>query len=239
MCLPPGYGAEGRRRYPVLYMHDGQNIMGDTSPVGAAWRVDRTAAELVALGAVEPLIVVGVYHAGTGRIHEYAPTFDERRGEGGQAALYGRMLVEELKPFIDRTYRTRADAPNTGLGGSSLGGLVSLHLGLRHPDVFGKLAVMSPSVWWDRRMILREASALPAKLPLRIWLSVGTAEARGAALDVRRLRDILVAKGWTPGVDLEYVEAKGAPHNEEAWAALVGPMLRFLFGSRERGVGSP
>jgi predicted alpha/beta superfamily hydrolase len=144
------------------------------------------------------------------------------------ADLYGRMIVEELKPFIDSTYRTLADRENTGLGGSSLGGLVSLYLGLKRPDVFSKLAIISPSAWWDHRMIIRLVESLDWKPKLRIWLDIGTAEGEAVrALPV--LRDALLEKGWELGEDLKYFEAPDAVHDENAWADRVDPVLRFLF----------
>ena len=157
------------------------------------------------------------------------PTADPRVRAGGKADRYGRMLVEELKPFIDSAYRTKPDAPNTGLGGSSLGGLVTMYLGLRYPEVFGKLAVVSPSVWWDGRRILREVGAFGGERRARIWLDMGTGEGARAAPDARRLRDALVSKGWRVDADLKYFEAHGARHTEAAWAARVEPILRFLF----------
>jgi predicted alpha/beta superfamily hydrolase len=178
---------------------------------------------------VEPLILVGINNAGPARIDEYTASKDHSSGKGGQASLYGRMITEELKPFIDSEYRTLPDAANTGLGGSSLGGLVSLVIGLRHPEVFGKLAVMSPSVWWDHRAILHTVAS--SRLPVRpkIWLDVGTEEGQSAVDDARLLRDALVRKGWKGGLGLAYFEADGAGHNERAWGDRVGPMLQFLF----------
>jgi predicted alpha/beta superfamily hydrolase len=229
--LPPGYEDDDARRYPVLYLQDGQNLFdGATSFIfGQYWRVGETADALITAGAVEPLIIVGIYNAGEHRIDEYTPTRDGRRKIGGQADLYGRFLVEELKPFIDSQHRTLTDAANTGLGGSSLGGLVSLHLGIKHPNVFGKLAVLSPSIWWNRRMILLRVRGLEAKADLRIWIDVGTAEGEQTVRDAAMLRDALVARGWVPDLDLKYLEAEGAGHNELAWAARVGPLLKFLF----------
>jgi predicted alpha/beta superfamily hydrolase len=231
VLVPPGYETETARRYPVLYLHDGQNLFdGATAYVpGQYWRVGETAAALMAAGAIEPLLIVGVYHMGERRVEEYTPTCDPRVCQGGRAHLYGRMLLEELKPFIDVHYRTRTGVEHTGVGGSSLGGLVSLFLGLRHPATFGKLAALSPSVFWDGRMILREVAALPAKPPTRIWLDTGTGEGFNTTEYARMLRDALVGRGWALGQELNYLEAEGAGHDETAWAARVAPMLRFLF----------
>ncbi|MEJ7810202.1 MAG: alpha/beta hydrolase-fold protein [Gemmatimonadaceae bacterium] len=229
--LPPGYAEDETRRYPVMYLHDGQNLFehpaADGMPV--RWCCDRPISTLVAAGAIEPVIVVGIWNAGALRIEEYTPTPDRKVGVGGHGHLYARMLIEELKPVVDAAYRTRADAAHTGVGGSSLGGLLSLYLGLHYPHVFGRIAALSPSVWWDDRMIIREVLELERKLPLRIWLSTGTAEGRRVAPNARRLRDAFLEHGWRTGVDLRYHEARGGEHNERAWADMVDPMFRFLF----------
>ena len=231
VCLPPGYEAEPDRRYPVLYLHDGQNLFeGATAFVpGQDWHVSDTAGECIRSGVVEPLIIVGVYNTGERRIDEYTPTRDRKHGAGGEADLYGRMLIQDLKPFIDRTYRTLPDPANTGLGGSSLGGLVTLYLGLLHPDVFGKLAVLSPSVWWDDRVILRLVRMIDPKPRLQIWLDIGTGEGGKHVRNARALRDELLRAGWVLEADLVYAEIPEADHSEAAWAGRVGPFLRFLF----------
>jgi predicted alpha/beta superfamily hydrolase len=226
--LPPGYDPKAVRRYPTLYFHDGQNIFDKATSVGEEWRVDETAQELLAAGGIEPLIMIGVYNTGEHRISEYTPTTLPGKG-GGQADCYGRMLVEELKPLVDRKYKTLPGAGSTGMAGSSLGGLLTIHLGLKYPTVFSRLAVLSPSVWWDQRMILGQVSSLPAKLPIRIWLDAGTAEGQDVVRDSRALRDALAAKGWTVGQDLAYHEAEGGQHNEASWAKRVGPFLKFLY----------
>lgn len=227
--LPPGYASAPERRYPVLYLHDGQNLFDAATSFAGEWHLDETAEALIASGSIEPLLIVGIYNAGAYRIDEYTPTRDAMRKAGGKALQYGRMLVEELKPFIDATYRTRAASADTGLGGSSLGGLVSLYLGLLHPGVFGRLAVLSPSVWWDNRFIVRRVRALRTRPANRIWLSVGTAEGDGVVEAARRVRAALVARGWAEGADLAYREVEGARHDEAAWAAASPDMLRFLF----------
>jgi predicted alpha/beta superfamily hydrolase len=232
--VPPGYEADTHLRYPVLYMHDGQNLFDpDTAFGGNEWRLDDTAEEMIERGVIEPLIIVGIYNTGEKRIQEYTPSADPKLG-GGKADLYGRMLVEEVKPFIDRTYRTLHGSNNTGLGGSSLGGLVTLHLGLKYPHIFGRLAVLSPSVWWDNKVILREIERLPAKPPLKIWLDMGTAEGGMSLEDTEMLRDAMRAKGWSEGDDLAYFEIEGATHSERAWAERVGPFLQFLFPASSR-----
>ncbi|HMK31240.1 MAG TPA: alpha/beta hydrolase-fold protein [Terriglobales bacterium] len=228
--LPPGYDRQPHHRYPVLYLHDGQNLFDETTAYvpGMDWKVDETAESLITQHAIQPLIIVGIYNAGVHRVDEYTPTKDPKLG-GGRADLYGRMLVEEVRTFIDQRYRTLDGAANTGLGGSSLGGLVSLYLGLQYPDVFGKLAVLSPSIWWGNKAIIGMIKKADPRPSLRIWLDMGTKEGSRGLSDVRLLRRTLVGKGWTEGKDLHYEEVAGAVHNEAAWAARVGPVLRFLF----------
>ncbi len=231
--LPPMYQADRERRFSVLYMHDGQNLFDpETSFIkGKYWRMGETADALIEGGAIEPLIIVGIYNSGERRIDEYTPVQDRRLG-GGHADAYGRMLVEELKPFIDAQYRTLPESETCCMGGSSLGGLVTLYLGLRYPAVFSRLAVMSPSVWWRGRAILKTIAAVRERPELRIWLDMGTKESTRAVLDARALRDELVKKGWQLGKDLAYTEVENGEHTESAWAQRVGPMLQFLFPSR-------
>jgi predicted alpha/beta superfamily hydrolase len=168
--LPPGYDEDTSTRYPVLYMHDGQNLFDSATAFSQEWGVDETAERLIASGEIQPLIVVAIGNGSDARIHEYTPTRDRKEGVGGRAHPYGRMLVEEIKPFIDGEYRTLTDATNTGLAGSSLGALVTMFLGLKYPSIFWRLAVLSPSVWWDERYILRRIQQVSTKPPSRIWL---------------------------------------------------------------------
>ncbi|MEK7833277.1 MAG: alpha/beta hydrolase-fold protein, partial [Acidobacteriota bacterium] len=116
--LPPGYQDENKR-FPVFYLHDGQNVFdAATAFNGVEWGMDETAQRLILSGRIEPLIIVAIYNTGADRIDEYTPTIDPRQKRGGKADLYGRFLIEELKPFIDRNYRTLAGPEFTGLGGS-------------------------------------------------------------------------------------------------------------------------
>ena len=237
--LPPGYGDNVKQRYPVFYMNDGQNLFdGATSFIpGQEWRVDETAQTLITARQIEPLIIVGIYNNGKERVNEYTPVQDQKYKAGGQADLYGRMLVEELKPFIDQTYRTRKDAKDTALGGSSLGGIVSLYLGLKYRTVFGKLAVISPSVWFADKQIVRFVESEHYSSKIRIWIDIGTKEGRSAddaneAVEgARLLEQTLVKKGWKLEKNLRYFEDVGAEHNEKAWAARFSSILTFLFSS--------
>jgi predicted alpha/beta superfamily hydrolase len=241
--LPPGYDAPGYegdagRRYPVLYLHDGQNMFDAATAFGGQeWRADETAEHLIREGEIEPVIMVGIYNTGEHRIDEYTPARDAHGQSGGKARFYAAMIIEELKPFIDREYRTIDTREATGMGGSSLGGLVTLYVGMRHPEIFGKLAVLSPSVWWRNGVILRMIRDRPIAGPRpKIWLDIGTAEGNQPARlvqDTRRLRDVLLRQGWKLDEDLAYFEDVEAAHNEAAWSARLPRVLRFLFGKGE------
>jgi predicted alpha/beta superfamily hydrolase len=242
--LPPGYQAHPEKRYPVMYFHDAQNVFeAHTAYVpGQYWRIPEAADHLMAEQRVQEAIFVGIPHGGERRIDEFTPSRNPKNSYGGQAALYGRMLVEEVLPFIAHQYRVLDGAKNTGLGGSSLGGLVSIYLGIKYPEVFGRLAVMSPSVWWDYRMILRKIVSITHRHRPKIWLDVGMHEGsnpRGTLRDVRLLRDVLVRKGWQPGTNLFYYEDPDGTHSEAAWAARSPHMLQFLFPGPKARVELP
>ena len=236
--LPRGYSRFSRRRYPVLYLQDGQNVFdAATSFAGVEWGVDETAQRLIRRNLIEPLIIVAVANMTDDRIHEYAPTpgvidskAKRKKHSKGLARKYGRFLTEELRPYIDKKYRTKPEAEFTGLGGSSLGALLTLSVGLWFPNAFTRLIVMSPSVWWDDCVIYKMVEELDKKLPLKIWLDTGTREPGWER--ARTLLDRLIEKGWRLGEDLIYAEIEGGDHSEGAWAARVDPALRFLFPAK-------
>ena len=233
--LPRGYRPFLRLRYPVLYLNDGQNVFdAATSFAGVEWGMDETAERLIRAKLIEPLIIVAVANMGEDRIDEYAPTSGmidakakRKKRSKGLARQYGQFLIEELKPYIDQKYRTKPGAEFTALGGSSLGGLVTLAIGMLYPQMFRRLMVMSPSIWWDNFAIYRLVDSISEKPPLKIWLDTGTVEPGWEQM--RELANRLIEKGWKLHKDLEYMEAQGADHSEAAWAARVEPALRFLF----------
>ena len=233
--LPRGHRRFLRLRYPVLYLNDGQNVFdAATSFAGVEWGVDEMAERLIRAKLIEPLIIVAVANMGEDRIHEYAPTSGvidakakRKKRSKGLARQYGQFLIEELKPYIDQKYRTKPGPEFTALGGSSLGGLVTLAIGMLYPQVFRRLMVMSPSIWWDNFAIYRLVDFLEQKPPLKIWLDTGTAELGWE--QTRELANRLIEKGWKLHKDLQYMEAQRADHSEAAWAARVEPALRFLF----------
>lgn len=228
--LPAGYDESGDRRYPVLYMQDGQNLFDAHRAYvpGNHWRLQEAADAAIGERSARPMIIVGIDHAGPRRIDEYTPVKDPTHKGGGLAADYARFLIEELKPAIDARFRTLPDPENTGVGGSSLGGLVSLHLALKYPNVFRRAAVMSPSVWWANRAIVDELEEFQGPSP-RMWLDVGGREGVDTLRDARELSALIVRKGWR---DFQFYEDRRGDHSERAWARRSRQALEFLFPAK-------
>jgi predicted alpha/beta superfamily hydrolase len=239
--LPRQYPIEPERRFPVLYVQDGQDVFdGATADVaGQEWQLDEAAERLTLEEKIEPLIVVAIGSAGPQRCDEYAPSRDPVSGQGGGADRYGRMLVEELKPWIDRSYRTQPGRESTGIAGAALGGLLSLYVGLEHPAVFSRIASLSTEATWDGGFIVRFVDALPAKPDTLIWTDVGSEEEPSRIAYARQLRDALVRKGWREGSDLRYLEARGARRDAAAWALRLPDVLAFLDPPRAAGPQPP
>ena len=233
--LPPGYEDRDGLRYPVLYMHDGQNLFEPERAFipGQHWRLAEAADEVIGERTIATDDHRRHRQHRRSRIDEYTPTPDVARRGGGKADDYGRMLIEELKPVIDAQYRTLPNMLNTALAGSSLGGLATLHLGLKRPDAFAGLAVMSPSLWWDNRVILADVERFHAPLRPRIWLDMGGREGVEGLANARALRDRLLANGWRNGDNFRYFEDRRGDHSEGSWARRVPSVLEFLFPRTE------
>jgi isoamylase len=221
--LPPGYD-EGDRAYPVLYMHDGQNLFDRMTSVGEEWQVDETM-ERLSQHSLEA-IIVGIPNMGRNRIDEYSPYVDEGRG-GGLGDAYLAFVAETLKPMIDSRYRTCVQREYTGVIGSSMGGLISLYAMLRYPEVFGFVAALSPSLWFAERALLKDFAGAPPRLG-RIYLDVGTTEGGTCVPDARELGEILLAQGYELERDLWYHEIHEATHDERAWATRIGPLIALF-----------
>jgi predicted alpha/beta superfamily hydrolase len=224
--LPASYDA-GRRRYPVVYLQDGQNLSDPAIAFGGnTWRLDEGLRWLAERG-IEP-IVVGVHNT-AGRLAEYSPFADARHG-GGHGDRYARFLIDTVKSRIDATYRTRKDRASAVIGGSSMGGLISLYTFFRRPSPFGGAVVISPSVWFGGRAILSfvQRSRLTRG---RIYLDVGTNEGAGTLRDARTLNRLLRRRGYK-GDSLWYLEAQGHQHREPDWAWRLPQALEFLLRER-------
>jgi predicted alpha/beta superfamily hydrolase len=238
--LPPGYDdiANADRRYPVLYLNDGQNLFqAATSFTGVEWQVDETADRLIREGIVPPMIIVGIDNAGKDRIREYMPYRSMQplivRVQG---ARYPGFLMKEVMPFLTRNYRVATGPENTGLGGSSLGALIALYTASVRPNVFGRLLLESPSLWASNRQLIKDSRRIRV-WPDRIFLAIGTAEAgqkdrdRSAVDDVRELAAVL-QRADLDDQRLALTIEEGATHHESAWARRFPAALSFLFGGR-------
>lgn len=235
--LPPSYTTSDNC-YPVLYMHDGQNLFDPATSFAGEWNVDETL-EYLALNEGLEAIVVGIPNMGPSRIDEYSPFVDRSHG-GGQGNQYVAFIANTLKPLIDHHFRTLPQRRQTGIMGSSMGGLITLYGFFRREDLFGFAGVMSPSLWFAKGSIysyVENASYLPG----RIYLDAGTREMGGSRVNivkrvqsrnyyagVRRLKRMLVDKGYRPVRDILHVEEKWANHNEAAWARRLPDALRFF-----------
>ena len=235
--LPPGYGSDAARRYPVLYMHDGNNVFDAATAFGGVeWAADETATRLIAESRIRPLIIVAIDNT-PDRANEYTPTADAKWG-GGKGDKFLAFIAETLKPFIDKTYRTLPDRANTSIGGSSLGGLISLYAAFKRPDVFGSAAVVSPSVWWNDRQIIAFVRDAAAEIKPRLWIDIGTDEGakegrlenyNRAVSDCRDLVAALEKRGMQGDGDFKFEIIEGGRHNERDWAARFDRILLFLF----------
>lgn len=230
--LPPGYDEEPQRLYPVLYMHDGQNIFdAATSFAGVEWQVDEAAERLIAAGKIEPIIIVGIYN-NADRMTEYNPG-----DRDGQVTNYARFVVEEVKPFIEKTYRAAPDGQKTGVAGSSMGGLISLYMIQVHPEAFGRCGIVSPALGYENRryldsLLVGDTHWMQGK---RFWLDMGTVEGGPGSsnLLLQHTRDLAAFFDKVQqdnGMAYQYLEVEGGQHNEQAWADRIDAILTYLYG---------
>jgi predicted alpha/beta superfamily hydrolase len=216
--LPPSYNEDAARRYPVLYMHDGQNIMNPkTSFSGTDWRVDETLTKLIKEDKIEEVIVIGIYNTHD-RLEEYS---DSEKGK-----KYIKFIIEELKPFVDLRYRTLRDRKNTAAMGSSMGGLISFFMVWNHQDVFCKAGCLSSSFYYNSdkaiEMVIKHSGQ---KKKIKIYIDHG----EDGLLKGQKMFSELTAKGYVVGKDIDYYYEPGAGHNENAWAKRLERPLFFLF----------
>lgn len=232
--LPPTYVENTEARLGVLYMHDAQNLFSASVAFGGnEWKVDETMDAASEDGSIRETIVVGIENTAA-RMAELTPTVDATYG-GGKADLYLAMIIDEIKPMIDKELRTVPVREQTAIMGSSLGGLVSAYAGVRRADVFGLVGAMSPSTWWDGTMLLGEVSSTTTrpKKPVRVYVDSGDS---GASNDDVVNTTELAARyrkvGYTDQKDLFHVVQAGAIHNEIYWAQRLPAALHFLLGAR-------
>jgi predicted alpha/beta superfamily hydrolase len=221
--LPPSYAENPAKRYPVLYMHDGQNLFdAKTASFGVEWGVDETMNRLVAMGTADEVIVVGIDNT-PDRIPEYTPCCDPKYG-GGKLDAYGAFIVDTVKPYIDRTYRTLPGKAKTAIMGSSLGGIASVAIAQRYPDIFSKAGGVSSSFWWNNGALITK---LPARVPVKFYLDAGTRD--DGLDDTTKMVEAMRAKGYKESEDLLFFKAEGGTHNEASWAARVEKPITWFF----------
>ena len=221
--LPPGY-EKGNKRYPVLYMHDGQNVFDPaTSSFGVDWRIDETADSLIRSKQMDPVIIVGIYNT-SDRMEEYVPST--------KGNAYMDFVVHTVKPLIDQTYRTKTGAKHTLTGGSSAGGIMAFMLAWEHPQVFSKAVCMSPAFKIMHIDYVKEVQAYTGKKKrLKLYIDNG-----GIDLEARlqpgidEMLQALQAQGYREGKDYLWVLDKKAQHNEAAWAKRMPKALTFFLG---------
>jgi predicted alpha/beta superfamily hydrolase len=229
--LPPDYATSGRS-YPVLYMHDGQNVFDDSTSYAGEWGVDEALDSLHAAG--DPgAIVVAVDNGQQLRMNEYSPWRHPRHG-GGEGDAYVDFLALTLKPWIDRHFRTRPGPESTAVMGSSMGGLISLHAALRHPDVFGRVGVFSPSLWFSDSVYVAARNARPGEPRPRFYFLSGGLEGpadqpRIVVMDQQRMIDTLAAAGWRKGTEIHAAAPDDGRHSEWFWRREFPDAYRWLF----------
>lgn len=237
--VPPGYEQpeNADRRYPVFYLNDGQNLFESaTSFTGVEWQVGETAGRMIRNGLIPPLIAVGIDNARSERIREYLPYRSVNplvlRPRGRE---YPDFLTKEVMPFIAQRYRVLKGPEHTGLGGSSLGGLISLYVTMTLPGVFGYALLESPSLWVANRQVLRDARGL-RDWPLKVFLGVGTREVGRDDKDLQTVENVrelerILRRSGLDNHRLRVEIADGATHSEGAWAARFPDALGFFYGN--------
>ena len=227
--LPRGYNENTNKHYPVLYMHDGQNLfLGMTGLSGYSWNADTNAAYLIRFGRMRETIIVGVDSStnGTTRIAEYKPPEC-----GGNGDKYAALLMLELKPYVDQHYRTLTDADNTGAMGSSMGGLISTYLGWTFPDTFRKIGALSTAYWQCTNTANNLLNS--PKRPIRVYLDSGDNDQQGFSNDgillTLQARDNLLVNGYGLNLDLDHTIGYGQNHSEQWWCLRSPRCYQFLF----------
>jgi predicted alpha/beta superfamily hydrolase len=237
--LPPGYSAPENqgRHYPVFYLNDGQNLFDPaTAYLGADWQADEAADRLIREGRIPPLVLVGIDNAQKDRPREYLPyrSFNPPPIMRPQGKHYPNFLLNEVMPFLHQRYRIVRGPENTGLGGSSLGAIISLYTAMDRPGIFGRLLLESPSLFASNRQFLKSSRAF-RQWPEKIFMAMGTNEAGSEGRDRQVVEDVLALERVLRRAGLKEDRLlvridEGATHNESEWAKRFPEALGFLFG---------
>lgn len=238
--LPPSYYSS-TAKYPVLYMHDGQGLFNANPYSNQSWNVYETVEKLIRENKIAEIIIVGIDNKGVERSNEYTHSMDGTNKIEGlpeikccKGELYEDFIIHDLKPYIDANYRTQSDRNHTALMGSSMGGLVTYNILFRHPEIFGKVGILSP---YFVKLDLNTLDVFPVckfytkKVPVKIWLDVGEYEANILPQHVRKMADHLYEIGWKPIDELSYYVVTDAAHTETDWSKRLSIPLLYLFGN--------
>lgn len=224
--LPPDY-ATSSKKYPVIYMHDAQNLFNDATSFSGEWKVDETLNQLFAEGN-QDAIVVGIENGGAERLNEYSPWKNFKYG-GGKGDAYTEFLAKTLKPYIDKSYRTLPQAKNTALIGSSMGGLISFYAGLKYPEKFGKLGIFSPSFWFDfPDLNLFLSKNLKPLKHTKFYFLAGKRESENMVSDIQKIVPVLLKKG-VPEKNIKTKFDEDGTHSESYWSREFGAAYLWLF----------
>lgn len=232
--LPPDYGAT-EKRYPVLYMHDGEKLFEEDHAGLPKWRVNASLDSLFEKNETAGVIVAGV-DSSANRWDEYSPWKNSDKIRGGSGDAYAEFIVYKLKPLIDATYRTLPDRENAGVAGSSMGGFISLYIALKYPHLFSKAGVFSPAFWFARDKMLDFIKATSLKQGLRVYMDAGTDEGRlkKEYLEDAKVFSKLLSKDNK--IDQRFFIDEGGAHSETAWAKRFPRAFTWLYGN---SAGSP
>ncbi|MCC3153489.1 alpha/beta hydrolase-fold protein [Hymenobacter sp. BT770] len=240
--LPADYAQKPSQRYPVLYMHDGQNVFDDATSFGGEWGVDETLDKLRAAGQdATGAIVVAVDNGDQFRSDEYIPwpsaALKDQPHQGGQGDPYVDFLAQTLKPYVDSHYRTQPDAAHTGVAGSSLGGLISVYAALKYPKVFGEVGVFSPAFWVCNDSLLAYAKTHKAASTARFYFVCGPKESETMLPLMKAWRDELRAQG-VPAANLAFSAPADGQHREWFWRREFPAAYKFMFSPTVKAKGS-
>jgi len=211
--LPPSY-TTSNQRYPVVYMHDGQNLFDEATSLSGEWKIDETLDMFSAKG-IEEAIIIGIYHGDEYRIEELTPWENTENG-GGNGNNYLNFIVETLKPYVDSHLRTSPEREFTAIGGSSLGGLISFYAALKYPQIFSQYYIFSPSFWFSEE-IFKMAEDFEKQYSQQFYFLCGEQESQSMVADMKRMTEILQSKGFT-NRELHQKIVRGGKHNETFWS---------------------
>lgn len=242
--LPPGYEADSTRRYPVMYMYDGQNLFDRSTSFSGEWQFDETCERMIRAGTLPPLIVVGIYNGEADRLHEQSPWPNPHYDVLGEGRIFAEWVATGLKREIDQCLRTLPGPEHTGIGGSSMGGLTSLYAAFRFPEVFGRVLAMSSALWFNKQRIypfVQNRGKAPGQ---RIYLDCGHHEEYGRnrlgpLRQSREMAALLREIGFVEGTDLMWVEDPYGRHSEADWARRLPLALKFLWGDAPKAPAAP